>query len=159
MPGAYCIYIGTYEDELLINPYQCYSFLKKEGNHYYYTIHPLSIIPPNDENEFSQFKRNVVTRTVIMEGGKNNNKEQNSKIATGDYSKTYRLKNNKNTRHTKKNTKPKKRSPIELFKARMSLPIGTSSFSISLTPEMIKANEECLKEIEEHLKNGSYYPL
>jgi hypothetical protein len=156
MKDVSCIYIGTDEDELLINIYQCYLFTKKEENHYYYIIYPLSITPPNNENEYSKFKRNVVTRSVAMGGGD---------IIEGDtieYSKNKRntrKSNRHNNQTTRKNMPLRKRikSASERARERLMLPIATSSFGISLTPDMIAARDRYAKEIEERLKRGSYY--
>ena len=75
MPGVSCIYIGTTEDELLINPYQRYYFVKKTDHHYYYVIHPSTIDPPQNEHAFSEFKKEIIIRTVEMEGGRIKNNE------------------------------------------------------------------------------------
>ena len=157
MSDVSCIYIGTDEDELLINIYQCYLFSKKEKNHYYYVIYPLSITPPNNENEFSKFKRNVLTRSVTMDGGD---------IIEGDtieYSNNTRNTRKSNRRHnnqsTRKNMPLRKRikSASERARERLMLPIATSSFGISLTPDMIAARDRYAKVIEERLNMGSYY--
>lgn len=132
MPGVSCIYIGKNEDELLLNPYQCYRFVKKEGKHYFYIIHPLSINPPNDEEEFSVFKKDMTLRAVEMEGGRIVKKEINMKIVS-EYRNRTRSKSKKN-RNTKKN---KMSNEMYHFKKRMNMPIGTSSISIPNTPEVM----------------------
>jgi hypothetical protein len=47
-------------------------------------------------------------------------------------------------------------SEMDHFKARMRLPIGTTSFGITLTPEMIENNACIEKEINQHIKDGYY---
>lgn len=144
MPGISCIYIGIHEDELLLNPYQCYSFIKKEGSVYLYTIRPISINPPHNENEFLEFKKDIMVRTIEMDGGKAEYHKRMRIIS--NYRNTHHSKNNRNTQYTKKNKKPKKLSEMEHFKARMNMPIGTSSFSIPLTPEIIADNARIARE-------------
>lgn len=63
-----------------------------------------------------------------------------------EYRNTHHSKNNRNTQYTKKNKKPKTLSEMEHFKARMNMPIGTSSFSIPLTPEIIADNARIARE-------------
>lgn len=63
-----------------------------------------------------------------------------------EYRNTHHSKNNRNTQHTRKNKKPKKLSEMEHFTARMNMPIGTSSFSIPLTPEIIADNARIARE-------------
>ena len=158
MPGVSCIYIGTAEDELLLNPYQCYRFVKKEGNHYFYIIHPISIDPPHNKAEFSQFKKEMTIRAVEMEGGKE--LEHNDVILNykntrrSNYKNTRRSKNNRQNSTTKKNNKPKRLSEREHFRARMNLPIGTSSFSIPNTPEVMADIERYSREIDQRIKDG-----
>ena len=68
-------------------------------------------------------------------------------------------KTNKTNRYTRKNKKQTKRSEmteIDHFRARMRLPIGTTSFGIALTPEMIENNARIEKEINQHIKDGYY---
>jgi len=47
-------------------------------------------------------------------------------------------------------------SEMEHFRARMRLPIGTTSFGIALTPEMIENNARIEKEINQRIKDGYY---
>ena len=47
-------------------------------------------------------------------------------------------------------------SEMDHFKARMRLPIGTTSFGITLTPEMIENNARIEKEINQRIKDGYY---
>ena len=67
-------------------------------------------------------------------------------------------KTHKNTHTTRKNKQKKlsEISEIDHFRARMNMPIGTTSFGISLTPEMIATNEIIRKEINERSKNDYY---
>ena len=146
MPGISCIYIGLHEDELLINPYQSYHFVKKDGNHYFYIIRPSDIIPPHNEHEFAEFKRNILTRTVAMEGGKDKNSELANIQIISNHRNTLRLKNNRKKQNTKKHKKQKKQSEADHFRARMNMPIGTSSFGIPNTPEIMKEIERVARE-------------
>lgn len=145
MPGVSCIYIGRNESEILLNPYQLYYLIKKEDNHYYYAIQPVSIIPPYNENKFSEFKKDITLRTVAMEGGRIGNRELIHTATITNYRNTRCSKNTRKNRNTKKNNR-KKLSEIDHFRARMNMPIGTSSFSIPLTPEMIANRERLAKE-------------
>ena len=81
-----------------------------------------------------------------MEGGKIDNTEL---IHRANYRNTRSLKNNKKKQNTRKNHKR-----TNHFKERMNMPIGTSSFKIVLTPEMIAANERYSKDIDQYIKNG-----
>jgi hypothetical protein len=101
----------------------------------YYLPH---IIPPHDENAFSEFKKDIVVRTIAMEGG-----------TISNHRNTRRSKNNKKNKNTRKNKNQKKLSEmsgLEHFRARMRIPIGTSSFGIPLTPEMIADGERIARE-------------
>jgi hypothetical protein len=49
---------------------------------------------------------------------------------------------------------PKKRSEMEHFRARMNLPIGTSSVGIPHTPEIKAEIERYAKEIDRRIKDG-----
>jgi hypothetical protein len=154
MPGVSCIYIGTTEDELLINPYQRYYFVKKTDHHYYYVIHPSTIEPPQNEHAFSEFKKEIIIRTVEMEGGRTQNKELTHPITVADHRNTY--KNNRKNRNTRKQKKHKKLSAREHFYARMRLPIGTSSMTCPITEDVRKSIEKYKLEIEERHRNGMY---
>ena len=52
--------------------------------------------------------------------------------------------------------KQKKMSELDHFRARMRLPIGTTTFGITLTSEMIENNARIEKEINQHIKDGYY---
>lgn len=157
MPGVSCIFIGKGESELLINPYQCYNFIKKEDNHYFYTIYPISITPPDNEGEFLEFKRTISAHTVAMDGGSDKNIQLRHKGIMLNNRATYNSINIKtHTNTTKKNKKQKKMSELDHFRARMRLPIGTTTFGITLTPEMIENNARIEKEINQHIKDGYY---
>jgi len=140
--GVSCFYIGMYEAELLLTPYQCYRFVKKEGNHYFYLIQPVSLNPPNNEIEFDRFKRNVPLMTTPMEGGKTAIKEQNH---MSNYRNTRRSMNKMNNRNTKKNTE-KKMTAKDHFTTRMNLPIGSLSFSIPNTSEVMAEIERVARK-------------
>jgi hypothetical protein len=155
MPGVSCIYIGTTEDELLINPYQHYHFIRNMDNHYYYMIRPLSIDPPQNEHAFSDFKKEMMIRTVEMEGGRTQNKELTHSITVADHRNTY--KNNRKNKNTRKNKKPKKLSAREHFYARMRMPIGSSSISFPISEDARKDIEKYNKELDERFKNNTYY--
>ena len=94
-----------------------------------------------------------------MEGGNGKNATMHSvKIKS-----TYRITHHSSTKNRNTNTtrkiKPQKMSdmtPREHFLARMNLPIGTTSFGIALTPEMIENNARIEKQIDEDIKNGYY---
>ncbi len=140
---------------MLLNPYQCYSFVKKEGKHYFYTVYPLSVDPPTNENAFSEFKKDIIPQTVEMEGGKIEDVDLHHTTIISKYRNTRRS-NNKKNRSTKKNKKPKKLSEMEHFRARMRMPIGTSSIGLPLTPEMIAINERYAKKIDQRIKDDYY---
>ena len=77
-----------------------------------------------------------------MKGGKKENKIKNKYVEViTDNRHTRRVKNNKQNKNTKKNKKQEIRSEMDNFRARMNMPIGTSSFGIPLTPEMIADRE------------------
>ena len=146
-PNVSCIYIGNSEAEILINPYQLYYFVKKDGAHYFYSIHPSNIILPNNENNFSDFKKEIMVRTVKMEGGKADYRELNYTDTISHRRNTRRSKNNRKNRHTRRaNRNQKKLTEREHFIERMKMPIGTSSFGIPLTPEMIADRERVARE-------------
>lgn len=146
-PDVSYIYIGNSEDEILINPYQLYYFIKKEGAHYFYSIHPSNIILPNNEDKFLDFKKDIMIRTVQMEGGKVKYRELNYTDIISDRRNTRRYNNrkNKNTRRNN-NKKQKKLTEKEHFIERMKMPIGTSSFGIPITPEIKADNERIARE-------------
>ena len=160
IPGVSCIYIGQHEAELLINPYQCYNFIKKEDNHYFYIIHPISISPPENEDEFLEFKKSISLRLVAMDGGNSKNAQMHhEKIISNSRTthKSINIKTHINT--TRKNIKQKKMSEMsemDHFRARMQLPIGTTSFGIKLTPEMIEINKRVERDINQRIKDGYY---
>jgi hypothetical protein len=140
-----------HEAELLINPYQYYTFLKKEGNVYFYIVHPISINPPDNESEFAEFKHVSILKTIRMEGGAS----ENVKIIP-NYGTTRRSNNNRKLRNTRKIKKQKKLTAREHFYRRMLMPMGISTFTMPLTPEMRVANEEYSKEIDQRIKDGWY---
>jgi len=82
---------------------------------------------------------------------------------TIEYSNNTRNTRKSNHRHnnqsTRKNMPLRKRikSASERARERLMLPIATSSFGISLTPDMIAARDRYAKVIEERLNMGSYY--
>ena len=154
MPGVSCIYIGTAENELLLNPYHRYYFVKKTDHHYYYIIRPSMIEPPQNEQAFSEFKKEMMIRTEEMEGGRTQNKEQTAHIVTANHRNTY--KNNRKNRNTRKQKKHKKLSELEHFYARMRMPIGVSSIRVPITEDVRKEIEKYKLEIEERHRNGMY---
>ena len=140
--GVECIHIGDVEEELLINPYQSYYFIRKDGEHYYYIIRPSDIVPPHDFDEFVEFKNEIATRSVEMDGGK----IEDEPYYYLKVQKTRRSKrNNRNTKKNKNIQKEKERIAREHFKARMNLPIGTSPYGFPLSNKIIADN----KRIEE----------
>jgi hypothetical protein len=50
-------------------------------------------------------------------------------------------------------------TPAEHFRARMNLPMASSSFGIPATEEILKDIERCSKMIDERILNGTYYAL
>ena len=154
--GVYCIYIGNTEAEILINPYQLYYFVKKEGNNYYYIIQPSNIVIPNNENNFSDFKKEIMVRTVKMEGGKADYKEQTYTNTISQRRNTRRSKNNRKNRYTRRysNRKQKKLTEREHFIERMKMPIGTSSFGIPVTPEIKADIERYSRDIDKYNKDA-----
>jgi hypothetical protein len=97
-----------------------------------------------NEIGFSEFKEDITVRTVPMEGGRVSIKQSSITTMTENRN-TRRSKNNRKSRKTKRNIKYKKMSEMsemEHFRARMSLPIGTSTFGIPLTSEMIEENDD-----------------
>lgn len=150
-PDVSCIYIGTDEAELLLNPYQYYTFIKKEGIHHFYMINSSPIIPPANENLFSEFKREMLNQAVDMQGGNTTHTyKSNNKNTRRHVNKNYK---NKNTR---KNKKEKIKTASEHARARMALPIGSSSISFPLRPEVSAEIERIKKIIDERLKSGFY---
>jgi len=91
-----------------------------------------------------------------MEGGKTINRELTSTGIVKDYRNTFRTKNNRKNRHTQKNKKQTKLNDMDHFKARMNMPIGTSSFGIPITDDLRKKIERYSKEIDERIKNGEF---
>jgi len=156
MPGVSCIYIGIHEDELLLNPYQRYYFVEKDDNHYYYIIRPSDIIPPHNENEFLEFKKEMLVRTVGMEGGKTENRELTRTAILSDHRNTYRSKNIIKNKNTKKNKKQRKMNELDHFRARMNLPIGSSSISFPITDDVRKEIDEYAKEIRQRIKDNKH---
>lgn len=73
-----------------------------------------------------------------------------------EYRNTRHSKNNKKTQHTRKNKKPRKLSEWEHFRARMNLPIGTSSFGIPITDDVRKEIDEYAKEIQQRIKDNKH---
>ena len=63
-----------------------------------------------------------------------------------NYNTTRRLKNNRKKQYTQKNKKEKKLSTSDHFKRRMIMPIGSSSFGIPNTPEIMKEIERVARE-------------
>jgi len=128
--------------------------------YYFYTIYPISITPPDNETEFSEFKRTISTRTVAMDGGNAKNTQLHHERIISNSRTTHKsIKIKTHTNTTRKNIKQKKMSEMsemEHFRARMRLPIGTTSFSIALTPEMIENNARIEKEINQRIKDGYY---
>jgi len=152
MPGTSCIYIGKDEAEVLLNPYQLYYFIKKDDNHYYYIILPSDIIPPHNANEFSKFKQEMMVRTLVMEGGK----VDHHMAILPEYRTTRNSKSNRKNRNTHKNNKQKKLSEWEHFRARMNLPIGTSSWGIPITDDVRKEIERYARDIDQRIKNNKH---
>ncbi len=109
----------------------------------------------NNKNAFSEFKKDITTKIIGMEGGKTENNDLPNISIISKYRNTRRS-NNKKNRNTKKNKKQKKLSELDHFKARMNMPIGTSSFGLPLTPEMIAINERYAKLIDQRIKEGYY---
>jgi hypothetical protein len=73
-----------------------------------------------------------------------------------EYRNTRHSKNNKKTQYTRKNKKPRKLSEWEHFRARMNLPIGTSSFGIPITDDVRKENERIAREIDLRIKDNKH---
>jgi hypothetical protein len=111
--------------------------------------------PPQNEHAFSEFKKEMMIRTVEMEGGKTYNKELMHPVVIADHTHTY--KNNRKNRNTRKNKKHKKLSAREHFYARMLMPIGVSSIRIPITEDVRKDIERYNRELDERFKNNSYY--
>lgn len=67
---------------------------------------------------------------------------------------TLRSKNNKKKHGTKKNKKSKKRSEMDHFRARMNLPIGSSSVSFPISDDVRKDIERYERDINQWMKDG-----
>lgn len=91
-----------------------------------------------------------------MEGGKAKYKEQTYTDTISQRRNTRRSKNNGKNRNTRRanNRKQKKLTEREHFIERMKMPIGTSSFGIPLTPEMIADRERYSRDIDKYIKDG-----
>jgi hypothetical protein len=95
-----------------------------------------------------------------MEGGQVKHKEINYTDILSNYRNTRRSKNNRNnrknrnTRRSKNNRKHTKLTQREHFIERMKMPIGTSSFGIPLTPEMIADGERYSRDIDKNIKDS-----
>ena len=91
-----------------------------------------------------------------MEGGKANYRELNYTDTISHRRNTRRSKNNRKNRNTRRanNRKQKKLTEREHFIERMKMPIGTSSFGIPLTPEMIADRERVARDIDKYIKDG-----
>lgn len=93
-----------------------------------------------------------------MEGGKAKYRELNYTDIISQRRNTRRSNNNNNrkNRYTRRanNRKQKKLTEREHFIERTKMPIGTSSFGIPLTPEMIADRERVARDIDKYIKDG-----
>lgn len=139
--GTPSIYIGPPEDELLINPYQMYTYLgEKEINGIQvlqYYIKPYSKQIPDTYDEFMEFKAKILYQPQIKTGGKMSNIVHNKH----SISYKYTLKHTKNKKE--KTRKNKKMTP---FQQRMQQPIiGTLIVGLVPTEEEKKLFDEIRK--------------
>lgn len=132
-PGVSCIYIGDVEDELLINPYQCYVFIAREGNICYYNILPSNISLPEKYDDFIEFKEALSQQSIRMDGGET--------ILWTKHTRKNRASRIRQTKTTRNVRKEKQRAARKSFQDRMNLPIGTSSVGIPLTDAMRESVE------------------
>lgn len=129
IPSVSCIYIGEIEDEILLNIYNLYKFIKRKDNILYYYIIPSSIIIPDSYNKFMNFKKSIVNKKESISGGYIMDSKYKYNTIKNITPKIKLIKINK----TRKN---KKTAMKNHFRERMNLPIGTSSKGITGTKEM-----------------------
>lgn len=100
-----------------------------------------------------------------MQGGNSNTVLNHATVMPTEMNSTVngtRCSNHRNKRNTKKNEREIRSTdmtPAEHFRARMNLPMASSSFGIPLTAEQLKDNERYIKMIDERIRNGTYYAL
>jgi hypothetical protein len=124
------IHIEDIEDEILINPYQLYRYIRKEGNIYYYYIIPSTINIPNEYNQFMEFKSEILDKSETISGGK-----METYTIQKETRKHNKVKHNK-TRKNLEIRRERERLARERFRERMNMPIGTSSKYVLPTKEM-----------------------
>ncbi len=162
MPDVSCLYYGGVEDELIINPYVFYAFIKSEVSQTYTTYHYLlfssGVQPPDDFQSFMEFRNSITRPSNSLSGGSEIEIEpiRNTTKPLSVYRKTrrnnanrvyslQRMKRVNNTRSAKNAVKTKKKNMTATMtsdlnrihtRIRMTSPIGTSTKGVPLTREI-----------------------
>lgn len=114
-------------------------------------ILPSDIQPPNEFNEFSDFKNTIATRFESMDGGQDTDHASETYRRVPQTKRAKRGKRAKGGSKTKKIThqmrREKRRIAWEHFKARMNLPIGSSPYGIPISEETKKQADELRKRL------------
>ena len=131
-----CIYIDDIENEILINPYQLYRYIKKKDNIHYYYILPSNMNIPSEYKQFIEFRSELLDKSNKIYGGR---------MKTYNIEKITRKNTKKYINKTRKNNEMKKQLSREHFRERMNLPIGTSSIGFKGTKEMDEEFDEIRK--------------
>jgi hypothetical protein len=112
---------------------------------YLYVPHPIEF------NEFTQFKNTIATRFESMDGGQYTEHPIESYRRVVQTKRAKRMKGAKRSNQTKKATnqmrREKKRIAWEHFKARMNLPIGSSSYGVPISEETKRLADELRKRL------------
>ena len=114
-------------------------------------ILPSDIRPPNEFNEFAQFKNTIAARFESMDGGQYTEHPIESYRRVVKTKRAKRMKGAKRSSQTKKTTnqmrREKKRIAWEHFKERMNLPIGSSSYGVPISEETQRLADELRKRL------------